>query len=206
MSTRINLIPNPNYRKSGIGSYLHLMRKYGFEPTKEGPYFIGTSVQQMGRVYTDKPIGGRVRFHRVMQKKLPDNQVGEVGADVIQNDLMYLAPISIGTPGQSFKLDFDTGSADLWVSSLYLLSGCLGCMAKGHTYSQVQASIRIQRANMNRSGQRSCRQTYCPQIIPMRSLIHPSPARFRRKSLQPGRLDTLIYPKHLAALGSTPST
>lgn len=45
-------------------------------------------------------------------------QEGQVDALDIQNDTEYLCPVTIGTPGQKFMLDFDTGSADLWVSSL----------------------------------------------------------------------------------------
>jgi hypothetical protein len=74
-------------------------------------------MQQTGRQYTDKPVGGRAHLQQVMQKKSVDSdQVGQIGADDIQNDAMYLAEVGIGSPAQKLNLDFDTGSADLWVS------------------------------------------------------------------------------------------
>lgn len=37
------------------------------------------------------------------------------------NDIEYYATISVGTPPQNFKLDMDTGSADLWFSEFMKL-------------------------------------------------------------------------------------
>lgn len=117
-TTRIRIVPNPRYQKSGTKSYVYAMRKYGFNPTKKGPYFIGAVMQQTGRQFTDKPVGGRAHVRQVLQKKSADDEVGQVGADDVQNDAMYLAEVGIGTPTQKLNLDFDTGSADLWVSSI----------------------------------------------------------------------------------------
>jgi hypothetical protein len=98
------------------------MRKYRFNPTKGGPYFLGTRMVQTGRQFTNKPVGGRARLQQVLQKKSAvSDEVGQVDTHDVQNDSMYLAEVGIGTPAQMLNLDFDTGSADLWVSSFLSL-------------------------------------------------------------------------------------
>ncbi|KAF7593074.1 hypothetical protein BBP40_012091 [Aspergillus hancockii] len=117
MAAKIHLIENPNYRKCGIKSYVHLIRKYRLHPTKEGPYSISRAIHQTGRPLTSKPIGGKTRFHDVMRKKLSDDQLHEVEIDDFQNDAIFFAPVNIGTPSQTLKLVLDTASPDLWVRS-----------------------------------------------------------------------------------------
>lgn len=119
MVTKIPLTHNTRYRRSGTKSYTHLIRKYGIHPTRDGPYFIGRTIHQTGRPFTTKPVGGRVRFHDVMQKQFSERDLHQVDADDIQNDSMYFVPVAIGSPSQSVNLVLDTGSADLWVCSVY---------------------------------------------------------------------------------------
>ena len=56
------------------------------------------------------------------------DEVGDVPAEDSQNDSEYLCQVPIGTPAKTFTLDFDTGSADLWVmiyfSSAFLFDHC----------------------------------------------------------------------------------
>jgi len=64
---------------------------------------------------------GRVFFTEDMRLAVKGSHKEEVGmlpTDDIQNDSMYLCPVTIGVgpDAVTVNLDFDTGSADLWGS------------------------------------------------------------------------------------------
>lgn len=114
----------------------------GFHPTKPGPYFQAKQFQAQGKF---GGLSGRMRSHYVLAKKKhhhahsstpqgstggstggssggstepttgSDGEVGNVPAEDIQNDSLYLCEVGIGSPEQKLYLDFDTGSSDLWV-------------------------------------------------------------------------------------------
>ncbi|KAE8136708.1 aspartic peptidase domain-containing protein [Aspergillus pseudotamarii] len=141
MASKIFLVENPNYCKSGIKSYVHLIRKYRLHPTRNGPYSIGRAIHQTGRPFTDKPIGGRVRFHDVMRKQTSDDEFKQVEKDDIQNDAVFFMPMSIGTPARTLNLVLDTASTDFWVRSSELPADTLPeGRGESHTFDPKKSS------------------------------------------------------------------
>ncbi|KAF8322235.1 acid protease [Clavulina sp. PMI_390] len=51
-------------------------------------------------------------------------------------DFSYYAPISVGTPSQSFNVIMDTGSSDLWLAG----STCTSCSSIGNTFDTSTSS------------------------------------------------------------------
>ncbi|KAK3685882.1 aspartic endopeptidase [Podospora appendiculata] len=135
---KVKAIPNKNYKRHGTKSYVYLLNRFGFQPTKPGPYFHQTVIHQRGLAGGDAPVGGRARFWTNLVKN-----GGEVTAEDQQNDSEYLCEVEIGTPPQKALLDFDTGSSDLWLRSTELSKSVSG---KGHNTFDPSKSSTFQPA------------------------------------------------------------
>ncbi|KAI2785631.1 hypothetical protein POX_h09388 [Penicillium oxalicum] len=93
-------------------------------PPKLNPRYHKRQARANGSSFTDQAVGGHAHIQQVLRKKAIDSdQVGEFGELDVQNDLMYLVEMSIGTPAQTVQLGFDTGSADLWSRTFHNLVG-----------------------------------------------------------------------------------
>lgn len=133
---RIPLVKNTRYQKSGPKSYGYLLQKYNITPTKEGPLYSGARADTQGKFKAaiGSAVGGKTSLKQhVLMKKSATGSPGEVEATDIQHDAEYLCPVTIGTPGQTVMLDFDTGSADTWCWSTELPKATLTSYSKGHT-------------------------------------------------------------------------
>lgn len=92
----------------GFAAYARAARRYNFD----APTVVG----RKGVVFRKAPSG------------TGESTEAEVPANDVQNDLEYVVPVTIGTPGVTLNLDFDTGSSDLWVWSSELTN-----KSSGHT-------------------------------------------------------------------------
>ncbi|KAJ2903731.1 hypothetical protein MKZ38_009469 [Zalerion maritima] len=137
---------NANYKAHGTKSYVYLLNKFGFNPTKPGPYHHAKRVQQRGLAGMGVAAGGRVRFEKALVKAVDEDgqtKTGGVTAEDQQYDSMYLCEVEIGSPAQKVMLDFDTGSSDLWVFSTDLQSP----QRQGHNVFDPSKSSTFQAAS-----------------------------------------------------------
>jgi len=116
---KVVAIPNRNYQSNGTKSYVWALNRFGFQPTKPGPYFqkYTESGEPSGKTAPGvKP--GHV-WEGLFKKIDGAENHGEVRAADQQTDPEYLCPVSIGTkPSQKVLVGFDTGSSDFWVWQL----------------------------------------------------------------------------------------
>lgn len=120
---KVKAVPNEKYKRDGTKSYVSVMNRFGFQPTKPGPYFQKFVTSVDGGDATNRPAAPGVKQGHVWKglfKKLENQeQPEEVTAQDQQNDTEYICEVQIGTAWtaerQVVKLNFDTGSADLWV-------------------------------------------------------------------------------------------
>ncbi|CAK7233635.1 hypothetical protein SBRCBS47491_008679 [Sporothrix bragantina] len=135
---RVTASVNKNFKPNGKKAYLKALRKFNIKPTLPGPYQVGIRKQEQTNDVNakDGDATGHHVVSEVLLKKANDGTLGDVPAEDQQNDLEYLCEVSIGTPPQKLQLDFDTGSADLWVVSTELPSSA----TKDHTAFDPQTS------------------------------------------------------------------
>ncbi|KAK4191462.1 aspartic peptidase domain-containing protein [Podospora australis] len=114
---KVRAVPNHKFKRHGTKAYASALNRYGFKPTKPGPYSQLSPRQDDTYWYSGKYAVGALRtlWTSLVGQSEKDAPTGEVPAEDQQNDIEYLCEVLIGTPPQKILLDFDTGSADLWV-------------------------------------------------------------------------------------------
>ncbi|KAF9985118.1 hypothetical protein BGZ75_003353 [Mortierella antarctica] len=108
----INRRPHPGRKSHAVKAKSHSV------PLTRNPHFKHNTKAQFAKL--------NQRYPGV---KILAGNTGSVPLTDVKPDLEYYGTVSIGTPGQDFKLDFDTGSSDIWFPS----SSCTTAACKKHS-------------------------------------------------------------------------
>ncbi|EPE08195.1 aspartic endopeptidase [Ophiostoma piceae UAMH 11346] len=127
---KISVKVNDKFKHNGTRQYAKAVKKYNFKPTRPGPY---AGLSQCGLVQQGKQL---------LSSKSTSDGTGKDPAED-QQDLLYIAEVDIGTPPQKLMLDFDTGSADLWVFSTDLAKNA----KKNHTVFDASKSSSFKKSS-----------------------------------------------------------
>ncbi|KAK2845293.1 hypothetical protein FQN49_005863 [Arthroderma sp. PD_2] len=115
----------PTPQKKSPGSFkVHLARRSGPEYAHDGATDLQRAYAKYGIPapkevddYQPEPIR-KFQGHSKIANDEDDDENGEVENNPTNHDIQFLSPVTIG--GQSFIMNFDTGSSDTWVMNTKL--------------------------------------------------------------------------------------